>query len=160
MGHRRGPDEDDLDAIRALDAAPHHWVRVSGTRAVDTGVHELEITQEHGRETGGRVVAAYYALEIGDRYLIVKSESGQPVSAEGGLEPMPLDFSRHFFADPEMQKMRGEFYPFYLDTAPYRSPGYLALAATGALLVLDSRRSSRETIVAIAVASTSGSTTA
>ena len=128
--------EGDLDAIHGLDSAPHQWVRVTGARAVDTGVQEVEVTTESGRETGRRVTASWYALEIGDRYLIVKGKGAKPVIAEGGLAPMPAEFSRHFFADPEMQKIRSEFYPFVLDTSEFRAPGYLALAATGALLVV------------------------
>src|SRR5258705_6959601 len=49
---------------------------------------------------------------------------------------MPPDFSHAFFADPEVKQIQTRFYPFYLDASSYRGPGYLALFATGALLVV------------------------
>ena len=99
-------------------------------------MQEIEVRSDHGRETGRTVKASYYALEIGDRYLIVKGRGGMPKIAEGGIAPLPGDFSRTFFADPEVKQIRDRFYPFYLDTAPFRAPGYFALAATGALFVV------------------------
>src|SRR5258705_8153848 len=69
---------EDLDAIHSLDAAPHQWLRVTGTRAVDTGIQELEVKEQSGRSSERTVLASYYALEIGDRFLILKSAHGMP----------------------------------------------------------------------------------
>src|SRR5262245_8709156 len=94
---------EDLDAIRSIDGAPHQWLRVTGERALDTGVQEIEVTKnDDGRETGRRVTASYYALAIGDKFLVVRGEGAMPVTAEGGLAVIPADFSKNFFTDPEM----------------------------------------------------------
>src|SRR5215813_606442 len=95
-------DGDDLDAIRNIDGAPHQWLRVTGERALDTGVQEVEVSQNDSHETHRRITARYYALAVGDKFLVVRSAGAMPVTAEGGLAVVPADFSKNFFADPEM----------------------------------------------------------
>ncbi|HVO10093.1 MAG TPA: hypothetical protein VMX54_05000 [Vicinamibacteria bacterium] len=120
--------EADLAAISDPEQAPRYFVQVAGTRTVDTGVELYEVREEHGRETGRTLKARYYALLAGSRYLIVKSAGEPPNRAEGSLQRIPPELDQHLFRTPKMQANRGRFYPYYLETDSFRTPGYWSIA--------------------------------
>jgi hypothetical protein len=123
----------DLDLITDVSATPRYFVRVTGSKALDTGLQQITIHKRAGVETSRSVSGAYYALVVGDRLLVAKSSAGPRTTMEGELRAMPLDLDRKLFNSPAMQALRSRFYPFYLDDDSFRFPGYWAIAG---LLVL------------------------
>jgi hypothetical protein len=119
----------ELDAIDHVTATPRYFVRVTGSKTFDTGVQQVRSKKRGGEE----VSAAYYALVVGERLLVVKSSTGAPTTAEGELAPMPVELQTHLFAAQAMQAIRGRFYPYYLDQSAFRVPGYIG---AGVALVL------------------------
>jgi hypothetical protein len=126
----------DLDAISDVETAPRYFVRVTGARAIDTGIQEITTRKRGGSRS---VSARYYVLVLGDRLLVVKGSEGTPTTAEGELTAMPENLQRQLFDTPQMQAIRARFYPYYLDGASFRLPGYIALAAALILVVLVAR---------------------
>jgi hypothetical protein len=118
----------DLDSIRDVSEAPRYFARVSGSKAIDTGIQQITVRKRSGVETGRSVSAAYYALVVGQKLLLCKSGSGSRTTLEGELVPMPGDLERQLFNTPDMQAIRGRFYPFYLSDESFRFPGYWAIA--------------------------------
>jgi hypothetical protein len=127
----------DLAQVSDASAAPHYFVAVAGSRAIDTGLQEVSVETENGVETSRNVTSNYYALQVGDRFLVVKSAGGTMKVAQGSLEPMSGDVEAHLFSSPEMAAARTHFYPFYLDAASsFRTGGYWAIAIGLAFLAL------------------------
>src|SRR5262249_51139991 len=117
-----------LDAITDVSAAPRYFVHVAGSKAIDTGIQQITTRTSHGVETSRSVSAAYYALVVGDRLLIVKSAERMPLMVEGALTPMPASLEGHLFNTPQMQSIRPRFYPYYVENESFRLPGYIAIA--------------------------------
>lgn len=138
-GFLRGPrvvSDSDLARTNSPDGSASYYVRVTGTRSVNTGLQEVSVETQSGSEVSRKVSAAYYALEVGDRFLIVKSPGGPARTVEGELGPMPDDFASEFFrprADSEGTVDRTRFYPYYLEVTSFREPGYWAIAIAVAL---------------------------
>lgn len=126
--------EQDLEHITDPGEAPRYFVRVAGTRTLDTGIRQITTTESGGVEESRRVSAEYYALQVGDKFLIVKSSSGEPTVVEGRLMPTPADLDRQLFDTAETRATRPLVYPFYLDTESFRLPGYYAIAAARVFL--------------------------
>lgn len=120
----------ELDSIGDIATAPHYFARVTGSKAIDTGIEQVTIRKRGGVETRRSVSSAYYALVVGDRLLVVKSSAGALTTAEGELRVMTADLDRQLFNTPAMQAIRNHFYTFYLDDASFRVPGYCAIIAT------------------------------
>jgi hypothetical protein len=118
----------ELDAIGEVTAAPEYFARVTGVKVIDTEIQEFTINERNGVETSRSVSAGYYALDMGDRFLICKSASGPSTNYTGALAPLPAGFTAQFFDTPEMQALRDRFYPYYLDDESFRLPGYIAIA--------------------------------
>jgi hypothetical protein len=125
---------EELQAIHDASAAPHYFVRVEGGRAIDLGLEEYEVSTENGRETGRTLKARFFALETGDRLLVVKTSGAAASFAEGELRPFYTDLETHLFSSPEMRKARPRFHPYFLDTDSFRSSGYWGLGL-GALFL-------------------------
>ena len=121
-----GPAE--LDSIRDVAQAPRYFARVTGSRAIETGIQQITIRKRAGVETSRSVSAAYYALVVGERLLLAKTSGGPPKTVEGELAAVPADLDRQLFDSPDMQAIRGRFYPFYVDGESFRSPGYWGIA--------------------------------
>ena len=85
-------------------------MRVTGSRLIDTGIQQIRTKKRAGVESRS-VSATNYALVIGDRLLIVKRSEGTATMARGELIAMPEDLQRHLFNTPQMQAIRGRFYP-------------------------------------------------
>jgi hypothetical protein len=121
-----GPSE--LARIVDPTQSPQYFARVSGTRAIDTGIQQITIRKQGDTEVSRSVSAGYYVLDLGEKLLIVKSASGQPLSVEGELARIPADLDHQLFDTPEMQSLRDRFYPFYLDAGSFRTAGYVTIA--------------------------------
>ncbi len=126
----------ELDAIGDVSAAPHYFVRVTGSKAIETGIQQFTTRMHAGVETSRSVSAAYYVLVVGDRLLVVKRAAGTPTTAQGELAAMPAGLDRALFNTPRMESIRGRFYPYYLDDASFRTPGYIGGGAAIVLVVL------------------------
>ncbi len=127
----------ELAQLGDVTTAPHYFVKVAGTKAMDTGLQEVSVETESGVEKGRTVTANYYALEVGNRLLVVKSTGATMRVAAGALAPMSPDLESNLFASPEMQSARSHFYPFYLDAASsFRAGGYWGIGIGIALLAL------------------------
>src|SRR5258708_32406388 len=104
---------------------------------METGVQEVRVETESGVEKSRTVTTNYYALEVGNRLLVVKSTGGAMRVAAGALAPMSPDLESNLFASPEMQSARSHSYPFYLDAASsFRAGGYWGIGIGIALLAL------------------------
>ena len=124
----------ELDMIGDVSSAPRYFVRVTGSKAIDTGIQQITTRTRHGSQTN-RVSAAYYVLVVGDRLLVAKSAEGAP-TVQGELTAMPVDLERHLFNTPQTEALRSRFYPYYLDNTAFRVPGYIGIAAALLLVVL------------------------
>ena len=126
----------DLARISNPSDAARYFVRLTGTRAIETGIREITVRRRNGREVGRSVAAEFYALEVGGRFLLVKSRSGRPLSVEGSLSTVPAEVDRDMFGGADGASLRPRFYPFYLDASPFRFGGYAALCAWAVFLAL------------------------
>ncbi len=118
----------ELDAIGDVSVAPKIFAKVTGSKVIDTEIQEYTIQERNGVETSRSVAAGYYALDMGDRYLICRSGSGPVTTYVGELAPLTSEFAAHFFDSPDMQSIRHLFYPYYLKDESFRLPGYIAIA--------------------------------
>lgn len=117
----------DLDAITDAGRAPRCFVHVDGTRAVELGLEEYEIHRRNGQETSRRLKARFYALETGDRFLVVKTSGSSLTAVEGELRPVYGELETHLFSTPQMRAARARFRPYFLDTSSFRESGYWGL---------------------------------
>jgi hypothetical protein len=118
----------DLDAVRDVSEAPRYFARVTGSKAVDTGLQQITVRRRGGVDTNRSVSASYYALVVGDKLLLCKTATGPRTTFDGELAAMPAAMAGQLFDSPEMQAIRNRFYPFYLDDGSFRLPGYIAVA--------------------------------
>jgi hypothetical protein len=116
----------ELDSITDVSATPRYFARVSGSKAIDTGIRQITVRKRHGVETGRSVSGEFFVLMIEDRLLVVQGSSGQHTTVEGELVPLSTELGRKLFGTPDMQHIRNRFYPFVLDDAAFRVPGYIA----------------------------------
>jgi len=117
----------ELGSIVDVAQAPRYFARVTGSRAIDTGIQQITVRKRGGVETSRSVSAAYYALVIGDRLLLAKTSGGAPKTVEGELAAIPADLDRQLFDTADMQAVRKRFYPFYVSGDSFRSTGYWAI---------------------------------
>jgi len=75
----------ELDAIGDVSTTPRYFVKVTGPKAIETGIQQITTRKRAGVETGRSVSAAYYVLVVGDRLLVVKRADGTPTTVEGEL---------------------------------------------------------------------------
>ncbi len=95
------------------------YVTITGDKVLNTGVQE--VTTYEG--VIKNVSAGYYALEVGNRVLIVKSGKTPSTTVGGALGPMPLDLKSDLFPPGTDPSDEAAFYPLLLDTN-YREGGY------------------------------------
>jgi len=125
----------ELDAIGDVSTTARYFVRVTGSKAIETGIQQIKTRKRAGVETSS-VSAAYYVLVVGDRLLVVKRAEGMPTTVLGELAAMPVELERHLFNTPQMQTIRGRFYPYYLDDSKFGVPGYIGGGVALVLVVL------------------------
>lgn len=119
----------ELASIVDIAENNQYFAKVAGTKAFETGIEEITVRKRNNVEISRSTNAKYYALVIGDKLLIVETETGMPLNAEGELLPLPGDLEQELFNTAEKQTLRQHFYPFYLATGPFRIRGYIAIAA-------------------------------
>src|SRR5688572_4914539 len=126
----------DLDSIQDIEATPHYYARVSAEKVLDTGLREYTVRTQSGVETSRDESAAYHALVMGNRFLVVKTPGAGVNVAEGRLAALPEELESQLFDSKEMASLRANFYPFYLDSGPFRKPGYIVIAIAAVFLAL------------------------
>jgi len=72
-----------------------------------TGLREYSVSTSAGVEKSRSESGAYYALVVGDKFLIFKSGSGGDVSSvvEGRLVPWPSELESEMFDSKEMKAL-------------------------------------------------------
>lgn len=129
--------ESDLATLQNPDAAQHYFVRVFGSKVVDTGLQEVNVRTDENGEESREVSARYFALEMGPRYLLVKSSSKPAVVVVGAIRSVPPEVWQHMFRTPkDRQQQQRYFLPELLDASNFRLPGYIGLVVAGAALSL------------------------
>lgn len=117
----------DLDSIRDVTLTPRYYARVNGEKVIDTGIRQYTVHTKDGVETSRTAAGAYQALVLGNRFLVVRTAgAGSPV-AEGKLAPWPPELEAKLFDSKEMQSLRRNFYPFYMESDSFRRPGYVVI---------------------------------
>jgi hypothetical protein len=127
---------DQLAQINNAEKAPHYFVSVTGTNVIDTGVQEITTETRNGVKENSYVSAGYYAVLIGDRYLIVKQSTKPSGKVEGQLVTIPADLANQLFTGPEAADARNTCYPFYLEAEGFRTAGYWGIAIGVVFLLL------------------------
>jgi hypothetical protein len=120
--------ETELSRILSPNAIEHNFVRVAGSKIVDTGLQQVEVSKGYGTETQ-KVKAGYYVLKTGQRLLLVKAASTPSLTVDGSLEPIPSDVWSHLFHDPaEQRELSPRFLHVLLNAESFRLPGYIGLS--------------------------------
>jgi hypothetical protein len=128
----RGPfstSAETLEAISNAEEAEHSFVRVTGSKTLDTGIQEITSTTRNGVKVQGseRVSAGYYAVLVGKHFLVVKSPITPAGSVEGEIKPMPVSLRTNLESFLHGKHSREYFYPVVLETEGFRYPGYWAI---------------------------------
>ena len=114
----------ELDAAQNADSSNQPiatpYVTITGDKVLNTGVQE--VTTYEG--VIKNVSAGYYALQVGDRVLIVKSAKTPSTTVSGALGSMPYDLKTNLFPPGTDAAEEAAFYPLLLDTN-YRESGYV-----------------------------------
>ncbi len=126
----------DLAQISDADKAPRYFVSVAGGKVAETGVQEFTTESENGVEKSRYVSATFYAVQVGDRLLMVKSPSAPSPNVTGALTPFSYDLSNQLFTGVDSNLDSTQCYPFYLDTQGFRTSGYWGIAIAVFVLVL------------------------
>jgi len=96
------------------------YMTITGDKVLNTGVQE--VTTYDGIIKN--VSAGYYALEVANRILIVKSSRTPSTTVGGELGSMPLDLKSNLFSPGTDPADEAVFYPLLLDTN-YRESGWV-----------------------------------
>ncbi len=120
----------ELDTIDDVETTPRYYARVSGSRVIDTGLREYSVRSSANVETSRSESGAYYALAVGDKFLIFKTGAGGDVSSvvQGRLAPWPSELETEMFDSKEMKQLRSRFYSFYVQNGSFRVVGYSVIA--------------------------------
>jgi uncharacterized protein DUF6709 len=124
----------ELAAIQGPEEPQKYFLRVQGEKAYDTGVY-LEVQDSSKKRT-----ANFYALKVGERFLIVKASPGEKVTSyAGGLATLPYELRTGYIARSEAKNpaLLGAFLPFMLDATGFRdSDGIMGVGAGAVMLLL------------------------
>ena len=123
----------ELDSIQDASSTPRYFARVTGSKAIDTGIRQITVRKRAGVETSRSESGAFYVLMVDDRLLVVKGSSGPQVTAEGELMPLRGELEMKLFNTPDMQAIKKRFYPFFIEDGSFRLPGYI-VGAVGAVI--------------------------
>ncbi|HEU5101735.1 MAG TPA: hypothetical protein VFU22_22095, partial [Roseiflexaceae bacterium] len=129
-------DRETLLATTDPGVLQRYWVSVEGDDVADTGYQQVRRNTKTGSET---VTGAYMALLLDRRVLLVKAQDDVSVTTYTGyLEPLSSDIRSEVIGDLEREapKLRGAFLPYMLNTASFRSGGYVALGIGIPLFVI------------------------
>jgi hypothetical protein len=118
-----------LDSITDVTTTPRYYARVSGSRVIDTGLREYSVKSSAGVEESRSQSGAYYALVVGERFLIFKTRDMRPPNVvQGRLVPWPDELEREMFDSKEMKELRPRFYSFYVQNGSFQIIGYWMIA--------------------------------
>ena len=127
--------ENELNKITDPSTAKNYFVKVVGTKVVDTGLQEIEIESSNGVEQSRHVSAGYYALLVGDRYLIAKSSKPVSETASGQLVLLSGDIYDHMRSSVGPQRLQQDFYPLMLQANGFREDGFAVIGFAVVVLV-------------------------
>src|SRR5215467_5559325 len=116
----------ELDQVSNADQANNFFIRVTGTKTLDTGIKQIETTTRNGVKESERVTAGYFGFLVGDRFLIVKSASAPNGTVEGELKPMPAELRGQLTSSLGNDVVQNNIRPLLLDTQGFRDAGYWA----------------------------------
>jgi len=125
--------ENELRRITNPDSAERYFVSVTGARVVNTGIQEIE--SRNGVEQSRKVSSGYYALQVGDRFLIVKSSRPVTETASGELVLLSGDIYNQIKSSVGQQRFQQDFYPLMLQANGFREGGFIAIGIAVAVLV-------------------------
>lgn len=125
---------EELDRVSDVDQVEHSYIRVSGSKTIDTGIREITTTTSNGVKESERQSAGYFALLVGDRFLVVKSSSAPNGTVEGELKQMPSELRYELSSSLGANQVQQYIRPLLLDAEGFRHPGYWAIAAGLVLL--------------------------
>jgi len=116
----------ELDAIDDVETTPRYFARITGSRVIDTGLREYSVSSNAGVETSRKVSGEYYALAVGDRFLVFKtgSDANPSNTVQGRLVPWPSELAGELFDSKEMKDLQPRFYTFYVQNGSFRIGGY------------------------------------
>ena len=117
----------ELSKITDPNAADKYFVKVVGSKVVNTGLQEIEIESSGGVEQSRKVSAGYYALQVGNRFLIVKSSKPVSDSASGELVLLSGDIFSQIRSSVGPQRLQQDFYPLMLQANGFREDGFAAI---------------------------------
>jgi hypothetical protein len=126
----------DLDSIQDIETTPRYYARVAGDKVLDTGIRQYTVHTRAGVETSREESGAYHALVVGNRFLVVRTAGYESNVAEGRLAPWPSELDGQLFDSKEMESLRANFYPFYMEAGSFRRPGYVVIAIAILFLLL------------------------
>jgi hypothetical protein len=126
----------DLAQIANPETTPRYFISTSGEKVFDTGIQEITTTTRSGVKEGSSVTAGYYAVLVGDRFLIVKSSTKPSSEVQGALRSIPTDLSSQLFSGTGGREIQNNSYPFYLESEGFRYPGYWGIGFLLIFLVL------------------------
>jgi hypothetical protein len=126
--------ENELRKITNPDSAERYFVNVKGSRVVDTGIQEIEIQSRNGVEQSRKVSSGYYALQVGDRFLIVKSSRPIAQTTSGELVLLSGDIYNQIRSSVGQQRFQQDFYPLMLQANGFRDGGFFAIGIAVAVL--------------------------
>jgi hypothetical protein len=131
----------ELGGLKSHDQRWRNFVKVTGTKAVNTGYRDIV---NHVEKSSGRIVSTdvkdeYIFLRAGEKLLLVKALPGAAQLEYGGelvatSGPVNEDLLRPLAA--EQPDLAGTVLPFTLNAADYRDNGYVMLIVGLPLLAL------------------------
>lgn len=129
-------------STRSHEELPRYWVRLTPDQIFDTGIDIITVNKKRGVETGRRVTGHYFVAQIGEKLLLIKSDSqAKPSGAtiDGWLTAQNEWYMERLAADPARSKFGPLFLPITLDTGDFVSSAnlilYASAAATGAAVL-------------------------
>lgn len=129
----------DLDAIGRAETAPRYFVTVTGAEAFETGINLLSVQTTDWVKFNRRALAAYYAVTVGNKYLIVETSSQatpRDLVVTGTLEPFSLDFLTQLEKNLGRETVRMGFYPFFLKIGSIKDLVPAAAAGLGIVMAV------------------------
>lgn len=126
----------DLDTVERPETAPRYFVTVTGAQAIETGMTLLSMRTSDGVHYDRATVAAYYAMTVGGKYLLVETpakSAPRDLVVTGTLEPFSRDLLNNLEKGLGREAVRMRFYPFFLRAGSIK---WLASTAAGGLALL------------------------
>jgi len=127
--------ENELSKITDPNTAEKYFVKVVGSKIINTGLQEIEVESRGGVEQSRKIAAGYYALQVGNRFLIVKSSKPISEAASGELVLLSGDIFNHIRSSVGPQRMQQDFYPLMLQANGFREDGFAVIGLAFVVLV-------------------------